>query len=230
MRAIGSPLPTWLPVARNTEANDSPDMEESTDRYLVPAGTGTGQLREKMSRFIGFVYPVSSAADARETVKRVQNEYHDARHVCWAYVLRPDRSEYQSNDNGEPSGTAGRPILGQINSAGLTDTLVVVVRYFGGIKLGTPGLIAAYREAARLAIENAGVSERTVCRRLSVEYPYELTGDVMRIVKGGRGLRILGQEYGGLCRLFVELPATEAEALRGRLGGIYNVEAKECGE
>ena len=130
-----------------------------SDIYYTIDHEGQGRLTEKMSRFLAFTFHVTTAEEARGLVKRMSNEWHDARHVCWAYMLGPSRDEYQSNDNGEPSGTAGRPILGQINSAGLTDVLVVVVRYFGGIKLGTPGLIAAYREAARLAIEDSGRKE-----------------------------------------------------------------------
>ena len=117
--------------------------------YLTIQGPAEGKITEKMSRFLAFAWPVADAAEAREVAARYQKEYHDARHVCWAYVTGADRAEQYSNDNGEPSGTAGKPILGQINSLKLTNVVVVVVRYFGGIKLGTPGLIAAYREAAR---------------------------------------------------------------------------------
>ena len=121
--------------------------------YLTIQGPAEGKITEKMSRFLAFAWPVADAAEAREVAARYQKEYHDARHVCWAYVTGADRAEQYSNDNGEPSGTAGKPILGQINSLNLTNVVVVVVRYFGGIKLGTPGLIAAYREAARAALD-----------------------------------------------------------------------------
>ena len=109
-----------------------------------------------MSRFLAFALPVSSVDDARECIALYANEYHDARHVCWAYMIGADRLTFLSSDNGEPSGTAGKPILGQINSLGLTNVVVIVVRYFGGIKLGTSGLIVAYREAARMALDDAG--------------------------------------------------------------------------
>lgn len=124
-----------------------------SDAYLTIAGPSGGSLREKMSKFLAFAHPVSSAADAKEVVARYQKEYHDARHVCWAYMLGAERKDFLSSDNGEPSGTAGKPILGQINSFGVTDIVIVVVRYFGGIKLGTSGLIAAYREAAILPLK-----------------------------------------------------------------------------
>ena len=135
--------------------------------YLTIANQSEAAFREKMSRFISFAIPVTTAAEAKEYVALYTNEYHDARHVCWAYMLGSDRKEFLSSDNGEPSGTAGKPILGQINSFGLTNVLIIVVRYFGGIKLGTSGLIAAYREAARLAIEAAEIIEeigRASCR------------------------------------------------------------------
>ena len=141
------------------------------DIYYTVRGTGSSKYTEKMSRFLSFALPVKTADEAKSLVKKYQNDYHDARHVCWAYMLGPERTQWLLNDNGEPSGTAGKPILGQINSAGLTDVLVIVVRYFGGIKLGTSGLIAAYREAARLALEDAGTKECRQMRRLRVTVP-----------------------------------------------------------
>lgn len=117
-----------------------------SDAFLTIAAPSEGYLREKMSRFLAFAVPVTTAAEAKEVVAAYQKQYHDARHVCWAYMVGADRKTFLSSDNGEPSGTAGKPILGQINSFGLTDIVIAVVRYFGGIKLGTSGLIAAYRE------------------------------------------------------------------------------------
>ena len=121
--------------------------------YLTLAEPSEAKYTEKMSKFLAFAHPVESTEEAKAVIAGYARKYHDARHVCWAYMLDARRLDYQSNDNGEPSGTAGKPILGQINSFGLTDVVIVVVRYFGGIKLGTSGLIAAYREAAREAIE-----------------------------------------------------------------------------
>lgn len=187
-----------------------------TDLYHVLKGDGMAQIREKMSRFIAFAIPVGSAEEAKAKVKEIANEYHDARHVCWAYMIGPDRVEWQLNDNGEPSGTAGKPILGQINSFGLTDTLIVVVRYFGGIKLGTPGLIAAYRESARMAIEDAGVKD--ACRMASIEirFPYMAVNSVMRIVKGGE-CEILSQEFDNTCFMKLQTPVSKEASVRGRL-------------
>lgn len=142
-----------------------------SDIYYTIEGAGESQYKEKMSRFLSFAIPVSDAEEAKGEVKRFQNRFHDARHVCWAYMIGPDRLEWQLNDNGEPSGTAGKPILGQINSFELTNVLVIVVRYFGGIKLGTSGLISAYREAARLALEEAGKKSFARCRGSGSYFP-----------------------------------------------------------
>ena len=169
--------------------------------YLTIANQSEAAFREKMSRFISFAIPVTTAAEAKEYVALYTNEYHDARHVCWAYMLGSDRKEFLSSDNGEPSGTAGKPILGQINSFGLTNVLIIVVRYFGGIKLGTSGLIAAYREAARLAIEAAEIIEGRDMTTLSLTFPYLAMNDVMKLVKaqnpanGRECVKIISQDF-----------------------------------
>lgn len=153
-----------------------------------------------MSRFLAFVHPVRTAEQARVIVKEYQNKYHDARHVCWAYMIGPSRDLWQANDNGEPSGTAGRPILGQINSFELTDVVAIVVRYFGGIKLGTPGLTAAYRTVTRMALEEADIEECHEMTHVRVEYPYESMNNVMRIVKNMQ-LKVIEQRFDNLCVL-----------------------------
>ena len=154
-----------------------------SDFYKTVKGVSQGIYREKMSRFLAFAEPVSSAEEARAVIKRYANEYHDARHCCWAYMIGTERNEYLSSDNGEPSGTAGKPILGQINSFELTNIVIVVIRYFGGIKLGTSGLIVAYREAAKLAIEAGEILECHEQARLSFTFPYLSMNDVMKVVK-----------------------------------------------
>lgn len=196
-------------------------MAES-DIYYTIEREGQGRLTEKMSRFLAFAFHVTTAEEARSTVKRMANEWHDARHVCWAYMLGPSRTEYQSNDNGEPSGTAGRPILGQINSFGLTDVLVVVVRYFGGIKLGTPGLIAAYREAARLALEDAGKKEVVEEGRIALSCRYESVNGVMKIVKE-LGLDVVSLEMGMECRYVLSMPLSMLAGVKGRLDKLLGV-------
>lgn len=186
------------------------------DKYYTIKEAGSSQYKEKMSRFLSFALPVSDAAECKSLIKEYQNKYHDARHVCWAYMLGPERQEWQLNDNGEPSGTAGKPILGQINSLELTDVLVIVVRYFGGIKLGTPGLIAAYREAARLGLEAAGKIEKRQMRRLRASVPYAKADGVMKILKS-MDVRILDQTFDNMCGLLVEYPLDLEPELMGRL-------------
>ncbi len=134
------------------------------DTYKTITAPSEAIFKEKMSKFLAFAHPVTTAAEAKAVVAVYQKKYFDARHVCWAYMVGADRTDFLSSDNGEPSGTAGKPILGQINSFGITDTVIVVVRYFGGIKLGTSGLIAAYREAARMALSEATIEERHVMK------------------------------------------------------------------
>ena len=180
---------------------------------------GTGKFTEKKSRFLSFAYHVTSAEDAKARLKALQNEYHDARHVCWAYMIGPERKDWQANDNGEPSGTAGKPILGQINSLELTDVAVGVVRYFGGIKLGTPGLIAAYKEAASLALEASGVKECVRQQKYSFIFPYMAMNDVMKVVKS-TGAEVVSQQFDNSCTMTLSIRMDDAENLYGRLSGV----------
>ena len=165
-----------------------------TDSYYTIADTAEGTYSELRSKFLAFAIPIQTAEEALERVAQYQKEYYDARHVCWAYRLGPDGAEYRSNDNGEPSGTAGKPILGQIVSQDLSDTLVIVVRYFGGVKLGTSGLIVAYRTAALEALTAATRKERLVEKQLSLTFSYDHMNHVMRMVKELQP-RILAQTY-----------------------------------
>lgn len=186
------------------------------DIYFTIAKEGTGIFKEKMSKFLSFAVYVETAEEAKIIVKKYQNEYHDSRHVCWAYMIGPDRQEWQLNDNGEPSGTAGKPILGQINSFGLTNVLVVVVRYFGGIKLGTPGLIAAYREAARLALEDAGKKEVHKTETITISFPYVVSNDVMKVVKS-EDIEVLERIFDNACEMTLRYREDSASAIKGRL-------------
>lgn len=192
--------------------------------YLTIAAPSEAVFREKMSKFMAFAMPVSSEEEARSAIDGVRNRYHDARHVCWAYMLGADRSRSMLNDNGEPSGTAGKPILGQINSFGLTNVAVAVVRYFGGIKLGTSGLIAAYREATRLALEAAEVVERAEEVTLTISFGYLVMNDVMKLVKGLK-LRVLDQQFDNTCRMVMAVRRDEAEGLATRFADIDGTSA-----
>lgn len=186
------------------------------DIYHTIAETAESQFVEKRSRFIAYAVPVQSAETVMEILKTYRAKYHDARHICWAYVLGPERTVFRANDNGEPSGTAGRPIMGQINSMGLTDVLVLVVRYFGGIKLGAPGLTAAYRRAAREALEAATVVDKCVMASLTVRFPYPVLSAVMTIVDKS-GARIDAQEFECTCTMTLSTARSQLETLRKRL-------------
>ncbi|MCH5227182.1 MAG: YigZ family protein [Muribaculaceae bacterium] len=189
------------------------------DLYFTIAKEGKGVFKEKMSKFLSFAVFAHSAEEAKMIVKKYQNEYHDARHVCWAYVIGPDRLVWQLNDNGEPSGTAGKPILGQINSFGLTDVLVVVVRYFGGIKLGTPGLISAYREAARLALEDAGKKEVHKMETIRISFPYVSSNEVMKIVKTEE-IEVIDRVFDNACEMTLTYREDYATRIRSRLENV----------
>ncbi len=189
------------------------------DVYYTIEKEGTAVFREKMSRFLSFAHYVRSAEEAKEYVKLYQNEYHDSRHVCWAYMIGPDRKEWQLNDNGEPSGTAGKPILGQINSRELTDVVVIVVRYFGGIKLGTPGRIAAYREAGAFALDDAGKREMHEMERVAITFPYVAADGVMKLIKG-LGVTMLDRSFDNVCTVTVEYRKSLHDEFLGRLSKI----------
>lgn len=189
------------------------------DCYLVPARPSETQFREKMSRFISFAIPVGTPEEAKREAARIANEYHDARHVCYAYAIGKDRETTYSTDNGEPSGTAGRPILGQIVSAGVSDVVVIVVRYFGGIKLGTSGLVAAYREAAANALEEAGREEKVITRDIKVTFPYMAMNEVMKIAKSG-DVKVVSQEFDNTCRIVFRVRQSSVEQIESRVADI----------
>lgn len=164
------------------------------DSYKILTKPSEGTYSELRSKFLAFAIPVRTAEEAMEQVAKYQKEYFDARHVCWAYRLGPEGEEYRSNDNGEPSGTAGKPILGQMVSADVSDLIILVIRYFGGVKLGTSGLIVAYRTAAAEALAAAEYDERLVEKELKLTFGYEHMNMVMRMVKDQQP-RILNQDY-----------------------------------
>lgn len=165
-----------------------------TDSYTTITDIAEGTYSELRSKFLAFAIPVRTADEALDWVAQYQKEYFDARHVCWAYRLGADGQEYRSNDNGEPSGTAGKPILGQLISHDLSDVLVVVVRYFGGVKLGTSGLIVAYRTAASEALAAANKIEHLVEQEMKLTFTYDHMNLVMRMVKD-LSPRIISQDY-----------------------------------
>lgn len=186
------------------------------DTYKTIIGVAEGIYTEKRSKFIAIAIPVHTVEEIKQHLDIYQKKYYDARHVCYAYMLGHERKDFRANDNGEPSGTAGKPILGQINSNGLTDILIVVVRYFGGIKLGTSGLIVAYKAAAAEAIANATIIEKTVDDEIAVAFEYPFMNDVMRIVKEEES-EILEQSYDMDCLMKLRIRRSMMGKLRARL-------------
>lgn len=195
------------------------------DSYLSITGSSTGEYSEKRSKFFAFAFPVKTTEEVKALVAQYEKEYYDARHVCYAYMLGYQRQVFRTVDNGEPSGTAGKPILGQINSFNLTDILIIVVRYFGGVKLGTSGLIQAYKTAAATAIENAEIQEYTVDDRVDVCFEYMLMNPVMRVLKEINP-NILGQSYDNNCILHLSLRRSLIPQLQEKLRLIRGVEVK----
>ena len=177
---------------------------------------GEGTYSEKRSKFLAFSHHVETLDEVKEIVASYRKKYYDARHVCYAYMLGVERTEFRANDDGEPSSTAGKPILGQINSNELTDILIIVVRYYGGVNLGTGGLIVAYKAAAALAIEDSVQETRQVEELVKYDFPYVMMNDVMRVVKEMQP-RIVSQEYDNTFSITLSIRKSEAETLRGRL-------------
>ena len=192
---------------------------ESTDSYKTIEGISEGLYTEKRSKFLSFAIPVRNVEEVKAYVAEYQKKFYDARHVCYAYMLGQKRLDFRANDNGEPSGTAGKPILGQINSNELTDVLVMVIRYFGGIKLGTGGLIVAYRQAASLALEAATIVEKTVDEAVSIVFEYPFLNDVMRVVKDD-GPTIVDQAFDMDCRMTLSIRRSRMGQMRNKLSKV----------
>ena len=187
-----------------------------SDTYKTIEKLAEGTYSEKRSKFLAFAIPVHLLEEVKEHLKYYEKKYFDARHVCYAYMLGADRTNFRANDNGEPSGTAGRPILGQINSFGLTDILLLVVRYFGGIKLGTSGLIVAYKAAAQEALNAAVIIEKTVDAEVTFIFEYSFMNDVMRIVKE-ESPEIISQDFDNNCRMTLRIRKSQFDRLKERL-------------
>lgn len=187
-----------------------------TDIYKTIAQKSEGTYTEKRSKFLAFAHPVETLDQIKELIEGYKKKYYDARHVCYAYMLGADRVTFRSNDDGEPSSTAGKPILGQINSKELTNILVVVIRYFGGVKLGTSGLIIAYKEATIAALSNANVIEKQVEELISYTFPYVMMNSVMKVVKE-LNPQIVSQTYEQTCQITLSIRRSMAPILQERL-------------
>ena len=198
---------------------------EKYDAYRSIASRSEGLFKDNGSRFIALAYPVETEEQVREIVAGLRKEYHDARHHCYAYRLGYQGDRFRASDDGEPSGSAGRPILGQIDSLGLSDVLVVVVRYFGGIKLGIPGLIRAYKTSTADALSQAEVVEKVAGRTYRVSFDYAAMNDVMKALKD-LGLAATGQDFGLQCSLDVRVRLSLDEDFRKRLASCAILEEK----
>ena len=186
------------------------------DTYKTIKDLSEGYITEKRSKFISYAIPVRTVDEVKDFIAQYRKQYYDARHVCWAYMLGSDRSSFRANDDGEPSSTAGKPILGQINSNELTDILIIVIRYFGGIELGTSGLIVAYRTAAAEAIAAAEIEERTIDEDITVYFEYPFMNSIMRIVKDNAP-EIIAQDFQMTCSMTLRIRKGESERLKASL-------------
>lgn len=189
---------------------------EQKDEFLTITDTpAEGFYSEKRSKFLAFAFHVTSEEEVKQYVAEFRKKYYDARHVCWAYMLGADRTDFRANDDGEPSSTAGKPILGQINKNELTDILIIVVRYYGGVNLGTSGLIVAYRTAAAEAIANAEIVSQFVEEEVVFDFPYIMMNDVMKIIKD-MSPRIISQTYDNTCEMKLSIRKSEALMLKAK--------------
>lgn len=191
-------------------------MVEDQYKTILEETIGEGYYTEKRSKFLAFAHHIESVDEAKELVIAYRKQYYDARHCCYAYMLGPEQKVFRANDDGEPSSTAGKPILGQIISHELTDVIVFVIRYFGGVKLGTSGLINAYRTVANEALSNASVVVKQVEETIDFDFTYPMMNDVMRVVKEMQP-RVIDQKFDNTCSIKLSIRKSEAEQLRMRL-------------
>ena len=196
-------------------------MEAIKDTYKSIAGPSEGLFKDQGSRFIALAYPVESEEEVKALLEKARKEYHDARHHCVAYRIGHTGSVWRASDDGEPAGSAGRPILGQIDSAGLSDVAVIVVRYFGGIKLGIPGLIRAYKESTKDALDNAQIIEKIAGAWLAINFDYAQMPEVMKVVKD-LGLPTRAQNFAERCSMEVRVRLSLREDFLERTKNITN--------
>lgn len=196
-----------------------------TDSYNTIAGPAEAVFKDKGSKFLAFAYPVSAEEEVKELLEPLRKKYYDATHHCYAWRIGPEGEQFRANDDGEPSGTAGKPILGQMLSRELTNILIVVVRYFGGTKLGVPGLINAYRESAREVIAACEMAVRTVNAVYAVRFAYPVMNDVMRVVKD-LSPEIVSQVFDNVCEMELSIRRGREEQLRDRLAKCEGVQAE----
>jgi uncharacterized YigZ family protein len=192
------------------------------DAYMTISSPCEGLYKEKGSKFLAFAFPVSTKEQVKPIVDDLRKKHHDARHVCFAYIINPQSPETRANDDGEPSGTAGRPMLGALQSKGVVNVLMVVVRYFGGTKLGTSGLINAYKTASLDALENGEIIERNLEAILSIRFSYFVMNDVMKVMKE-ENPTVLSQSFDNECAMQLQVRLNDYEKLKSRLENIEGV-------
>lgn len=193
------------------------------DTYKTIDKAAEGYINERKSKFFSYIFPVKTEEEVKDILEEYRKKYYDARHVCWAYMIGTSRENFRANDDGEPSGTAGRPILGQINSSELTNVLIIVIRYFGGTLLGTGGLVRAYKDAAAAAIENAKILEKTIDDTYLIHFEYPLLNEVMRILNQFESVQWT-QNFTETCEMELKIRQNQSENLSGLLSSIYGVE------
>lgn len=194
----------------------------SLESYKTIAGSSNGIYKEKGSKFFSYTFHVESEDEVKLIQKKVKKEHHSARHHCYAFMLGHERYNFRASDDGEPSGTAGKPILGQINSFELTNVLIIVVRYFGGTLLGTGGLIRAYRAAALCAIQDGTIITQIIKSQIKIQFPYLMMNQVMKLLKD-RNISPKKQEFGESCEIDAEIPSGDAEIITNKLQHLEGV-------
>jgi uncharacterized YigZ family protein len=199
-------------------------MKES-DTYKTIKSASHGLFKEKGSRFVSAAFPVSSESEVRPVIEEIRREHHEARHHCYAYVICSDPEAWRANDDGEPSGTAGRPILGQIRSFGITNTLIVVSRYFGGTLLGVSGLINAYRSAAESALSNAEIIDHIIQEYHEITYPYSAMNDIMKIIKE-ENIEQSGHSFDLECKITIHFRLSYKEKIMARFSRIEGFKSR----
>ena len=195
------------------------------DSYKTIVNHSEGFFKDRGSKFISHAYPVKTEEDVKDILAQLRKDYYDARHHCYSYILNPDKSAFRINDDGEPSGSAGKPIYGQLLSYDLTNTLVVVIRYFGGTKLGIPGLINAYREATRDALNQTEIITKTINEYFQIEYEYPLMGNVMRIIKD-ENLEQINTQFEISCKIEMRVRKNDYQRITDSFGKIHGVKLK----
>lgn len=202
-------------------------MEEPNDTYkTITAASQEALFKDKNSKFFGYAFPVTSEDEAKEHLEHLKKKHHSARHWCYAWQVGKEDLQYRANDDGEPSNSAGMPIYGQIQSFGLTNVLVVVVRYFGGVKLGVGGLINSYKTAAQMALEASNIVERTIDFQYQIAFDYPEMNKVMRVIKENN-LKVLAQDLALDCKIYISVRKKEAAQIFKKFDSTYKVDIKK---